>query len=185
MKHGPSLEEERRALLEHIHASRASYRRMLMEIDEEQEARVHHRAEQMAGGDPAFPRSMTMRWLVAHPYASLAAVALVAAGTPLAVRAAAKWRREQQREQDSLRFMAAAAPVPQPGGAASHPYYAQPVYGKPSSPRPAVAAIRAAATSLTAIAAMVLRDPAKMRMAMRLASNAATWARQRRAAQHP
>lgn len=184
MKHGPSLEEERRALLEHIHASRASYRRMLMEIDEEQEARVHHRAEQMAGGDPAFPRSMTMRWLVAHPYATLAAVALVAAGTPLAVRAAAKWRREQRMEQESRRFMAAAAPVPQPG-AAGHAYYAPPAYVKPSSPRPAVAAIRAAATSLTAIAAMVLRDPAKMRMAMGLASNAAAWAKQRRAAHHP
>lgn len=183
MKHGPSLEEERRALLEHIHASRASYRRMLMEIDEEQEARVHHRAEQMAGGDPAFPRSMTMRWLVAHPYATLAAVALVAAGTPLAVRAAAKWRREQRMEQESRLFMPTAA-VPQPGPA-NQAYYAPPVYAKPSSPRPAAAAIRAAATSLTAIAAMVLRDPAKMRMAMRLASNAAAWARQRRAAHHP
>jgi len=177
MKHGPSLEEERRALLERIHSSRASYRRMLMEIDEEQEARVHHRAEQIAGGDPAFPRSMTMRWLVTHPYASLAAVALVAAGTPLAVRAVGKWRREQE----SRRYMAVAA-APQP--AASRGYYAPPVYAQPASPRPAVAAIRAAATSLTAIAAMILRDPAKMRMTMRLASNAAAWARQRRAVHH-
>src|SRR3569833_1691340 len=92
MKHGPSLEDERRALLEHIHSTRSSYRRMLMEIDEEEEARVHHRAEQIAGDDPAFPRSMTMRWLVAHPYASLAAVAVVAAGTPLTKHTKTKWR---------------------------------------------------------------------------------------------
>jgi|GEM_PF-3582887 len=183
MKHGPSLEDERRALLEHIHSTRSSYRRMLMEIDEEEEARVHHRAEQIAGDDPAFPRSMTMRWLVAHPYASLAAVAVVAAGTPFAIRALAKWRRDQENQ----RFIAAnagAVPVAPPGTAASHAYYPAPVYVKQTSPQPAVAAIRAAATSLTAVAAMVLRDPAKMRMAMRLASNAAAWMRQRRAGHH-
>jgi hypothetical protein len=66
MKHGSSLEQERQALLEQIHASRQAYRRLLTEADAEEFA---HETNALYS-DPAqgFPRSMTVRWIMQHPY---------------------------------------------------------------------------------------------------------------------
>lgn len=170
-KHGPSLEEERQAVLERIHASRASYRRMLMEVDEIEEARVQHRVHNIAGNDPDFPRSMTMRWLVENPYLAVAAVAAVAVGAPLAVRALAKSRKAMAR-----RRLIGGAPFS--SSSASAPVYAAP----PAPQQPAVSAGSAAVTGLMTIAAMILRDPARMQMIMRFASNTFASMRQRRTA---
>jgi hypothetical protein len=79
MKHGPSLQEERDALLEHIHASRAAYRRMLTEVNTAEEQKLDNRIAKLAPEQPGFPRSMTVRWIMKHPYLSALAVAGTAA----------------------------------------------------------------------------------------------------------
>lgn len=67
-----TLEEERRALLEQIEASRAVYRRMLSSSDSNARRGAGHSgsALQRAGMNPTiaadFPRSHTMRWIIAH-----------------------------------------------------------------------------------------------------------------------
>jgi len=75
MKQGPSLQEERDALLEHIHASRAAYRRMLTDINAAEEQKFHNEAARLAPEQPDFPRSKTMRWVIKHPYLAALAVA--------------------------------------------------------------------------------------------------------------
>ncbi len=62
----PTLEEERRALLEQFEASRAVYRRMLSGTSR---ARVTSSLRQTGRAShiaPGFPRSQTMRWIIAH-----------------------------------------------------------------------------------------------------------------------
>jgi len=77
MKNGPSLQEERDALLEHIHASRAAYRRMLTDLNAAEEQKFENEIARLAPETPGFPRSMTVRWIMKHPYIS----AFAAAGT--------------------------------------------------------------------------------------------------------
>ena len=79
MKHGPSLQEERDALLEHIHASRAAYRRMLTDLNAAEEQKFNNEIAKLAPETPGFPRSMTVRWIMKHPYISAFAVAGTAA----------------------------------------------------------------------------------------------------------
>jgi UDP-N-acetylmuramate-alanine ligase len=75
MKHGPSIQEERDALLEHMHASRVTYRQLLTDLDTEQKTGTVSASEQLR-----FPRSMTMRWIMRHRYlCAVAATAAVAA----------------------------------------------------------------------------------------------------------
>lgn len=89
-----TLEEERRALLEQIEASRAVYRRMLNGSDTYTRKRIRHSgsAMQRAGAIPTmeggFPRSHTMRWLIAHRWqlaiGITAAIILLGPGRKLA-----------------------------------------------------------------------------------------------------
>lgn len=84
MKHVPSPYEERRALLARMQESRTTYRRLLTQSD-----RPHSDSELPVPGTQAkdFPRSMTVRWIMRHPYVSaLAATALVFLGPGRAVR---------------------------------------------------------------------------------------------------
>ncbi|MDN5751839.1 MAG: hypothetical protein L0H15_00975 [Nitrosospira sp.] len=71
-----SLEEEKRALLERMHASRRNFRSRF--VDEDNHNYGH------PGDAHAFPRSHTFKFLTRHPYSS-AAIGLLAT---LAVRAA-------------------------------------------------------------------------------------------------
>lgn len=75
MKHASSLQEEREALLEQIHASRSAYRRMLTQEDTEEYARSVSAAN-AHNADPShnFPRSKTVRWIMQHPYLSASLV---------------------------------------------------------------------------------------------------------------
>lgn len=62
----PTLEEERRALLEQFEASRAVYRRMLSGT---RTARITSSLRHTGSAShiaPDFPRSHTMRWIIAH-----------------------------------------------------------------------------------------------------------------------
>jgi hypothetical protein len=59
----PTLEEERRALLEQIEASRALYRRMLSKNDK---SHIDSASRQDPFITNGFPRSHTMRWIIAH-----------------------------------------------------------------------------------------------------------------------
>jgi hypothetical protein len=207
MKHGPSLEDERRALLEHIHASRAAYRRMLTEIDEEYEAQATHHLHAMAD-DPGFPRSMTMRWIIQHPYATAGAVAgtvaVVALAAPRIARVVERRRAMKAGRAAGLAGSfdtpMAHAPVVSQGydregrpvgyDAQGRPVAFVPSYLQPAVHSPVQAGSqqarllvlgRAAITSLATAAMMILRDPAKMRMAMRLFTTASDYVRRRRA----
>lgn len=123
MKHGPSLEDERRALLEHIHSTRAAYRRMLTETDEAEhghnESRLHMRTP-----DPAFPRSMTVRWVMRHPYAIVGGVAVAALLAPRAVRMVTR-----------LRYMTMRGPLAAgTAGTAGNPFFARSAAAAPAAP---------------------------------------------------
>lgn len=74
-----SLEEERRALLARMHASREVYRSRFPEMLPESK-HPHAPAAPALPHEHAFPRSHTFRFIERHPYATaLAASALVAA----------------------------------------------------------------------------------------------------------
>lgn len=183
MKEATSLEDEKRALLEQIHASRENYRRMLTKPDT--------RSRKLIGGATTstyqpqhFPRSMTMRWLVGHPYLSMAAVATMAAATMLGTRTAKKavtYRKDRSGKHLST-------------GQA---------YRKPSSEMEAVGTRRTARTRSTdfpqhrnsvqpmstarkaftgaiTLGAMLLRDPRKMQAVTSAVTAAAAYIQSRR-----
>ena len=89
-----TLEDERRALLEQIEASRAVYRRMLSGSSSSGSKGISHAgsAVQGAGLNPTmaadFPRSHTMRWIIAHRWqlaiGVTAAIILLGPGRKLA-----------------------------------------------------------------------------------------------------
>jgi hypothetical protein len=68
----PSLEEERRALLEQMEASRAMYRRML--ADSSPSAFLNATQGTSRTGS-SFPQSRTVRWIMDHPFLLAAGVA--------------------------------------------------------------------------------------------------------------
>lgn len=215
---GRSLEEQRSALLEQIHASRSVYRRMLTQGESIETATAHEHAaagtdirdeaaaEESASAagaraaasrtratDPGFPRSMTMRWIMDHPFYTAAAVVGVAMLIPKAARAG-----KRAGGKLSSRKRNKAAPPPSnygpPGhaqsyGAPTSNGYPQTVYIQQPSPQKAGALAGAAAfggtalTSIITIATMVLRDPAKMQMAMKLFSSASDYLHKRRSQQ--
>lgn len=210
MKHGPSLEDERRALLEHIHSTRAAYRRMLTETDEAEHG--HNESRHMRTPDPAFPRSMTVRWVMQHPYAIAGGVAVAVLLAPRAVRMVTRLRYMTMRGPVTAgntgnpffaRSAAAAPSAPaygrtdtagMPGAsqtrgydAAGRPVTYGPTYGqaggyvKPGLGPRMLALGRAAATGLATAAAMVARDPAKRQIAMRVFTIASAYLAKRRA----
>lgn len=167
MKHAHSLEEERQALLEQIHASRESYRRMLMQSDalEEKSTESHMN---LVGKDNGFPRSTTMRWVMQHPYLSAAVATAIVIATPLAGRKLAT-RRTAAGVNPAVNKSRAVA-----GDASRAKRTARTrstdMTGSSVAPAGLVVAGRAAATGLATAAMMVLRDPSKMRMAAKLFS---------------
>lgn len=203
---GRSLEEQRNALLEQIHASRAVYRRMLTQGESIETASAHEHAaagtdirDEAAGAEAAsgrtaakdsnFPRSTTMRWIMDHPFYTAAAVVGIAMLIPKAARAG-----KQAGSKVSSRKRNKAAPPPPHYGppGQSHVYGAPPpqtVYIQQPSPQKSGALAGFAAfggtalTSIITIATMVLRDPAKMQMAMKLLSTTSDYVRKRRS--HP
>jgi hypothetical protein len=216
---GRSLEEQRSALLEQIHASRTVYRRMLTQGESIETASAHEHAaagtdireEDAANStvkaahtrrtirtqeyDVEFPRSTTMRWVMTHPFYTAAALVGIAMLIPKASRMGKKAgsRLSSRRHGKS---------VPPPGGplasGQAHTYgpppqngYPQTVYiQQPASPKTgALAGVAAfggtALTSIITIATMVLRDPAKMQMAMKAFSSASAYLHKRRGEKMP
>ena len=75
-----ALEDEKRALLERMRASRNAYRSRFLHADEDHHVDTH-----------SFPRSHTFKFLIRHPYsATLAALAAVAVLPRGSVRKAVK-----------------------------------------------------------------------------------------------
>lgn len=157
----PSLEEERRALLAQIEASRAVYRRMLSgtaDVAAQDAARSTHRvvqAEKYAG----FPRSRTVRWVMDHPLA-------VAVGVSVLVWAAPQWwSARRSSRQDKL-----------PGHSVSR--------RKSAENEPQLAhrdtTNEGKARALLTAAALLMRNPATVRTLSRAASTAWEWFKQRR-----
>ena len=102
----PSLEEERRALLEQIAASRAIYRRMLTESPTTIQAESYPRPTMPAD----FPRSQAIRWIKNHPWLSdcgLAALLWLGPGRRLARRARAGTRSAPIPGKSALKGIAA------------------------------------------------------------------------------
>jgi hypothetical protein len=174
MKTNTSLQDERLALLEQIHASRMSYRRMLTETDKPestpQAGRVHNIVKRNGSS-----RTNAINWVTKHPYLSIAAAsALIFMGQRI-VRTAVKRKNASSLHSE---------PAQRPGTTGKS------IPARRSTDRigqahlPALAAkpsrIAAAFTGLATVAAMVLRDPAKMRVATRMFSIANSFVQQRR-----
>lgn len=184
MKHASSLEQERQALLEQIHASRAAYRRMLGQYDEPghpQEgghavSHVHH--AHLRGMPSGFPRSTTMRWIVSHPYAIAGAAAglaaLIAIGPRRVLTAVRSAPAAVQRKFHAQTESAAALPP----HALLSPNTPPPQNEVPAVQRASIGA--AALASLAGAVSMMMRDPARMQMAARAANAATQWLRKRR-----
>ncbi len=213
---GRSLEEQRNALLEQIHASRSVYRRMLTQGESIETASAHEHAAagtdirqdaaassaSLSGSaglrgkasDPAFPRSMTMRWIMDHPFYTAAAIVGVAMLIPKAARAGKRVNSKLGSKKRSKAPQAPTAYVPpvQMHGSSvpAQGAYPQTVYiQQPASPHKtgALAGMAAfggtALTSIITIATMVMRDPAKMQMAMKMFHTASDYMRKRRGQQ--
>ncbi len=137
----PSLEDERRALLEQIEASRAVYRRMLAG---EPGFRAAH-APAHASSSGTYSPSRALQWLLAHPLWVAGGVALLVL---LAPRIVGGKKRVAARH-----------------GAAN---------------RPAAAAGGGTLRALFTVAALLLRDPTRMRATAKFAGSLWQWLRQRR-----
>ncbi len=144
----PSLEDERRALLEQIEASRAVYRRMLAGEPATGSTRAPLHPGSHVAATP--PRNRALQWAMDHPLWVAGGVALLVLLAPRAIgsgrRTAA--RRKSARQQ------------------------AEPASG---------GTLRA----LLTVAALLLRDPARMRAASAFAGSAWQWLQQRRHAVRP
>ena len=162
----PSLEEERRALLAQIEASRAVYRRMLSGTPDIAGSGTSSADQKgMQKGMPtdkivSFPRSRTMRWVMDHPLA-------VAASVSLLVWAAPQWWESRGRagtsktlERRSERSKASKTERRQT-----------------DRHLPAEGTGRALLTA----AVLLMRNPATMRTLSRVAGSAWDWFQQRRA----
>ncbi len=135
----PSLEDERRALLEQIEASRAVYRRMLTDSP----------TDRTAHGTPA--RNRGVAWMLEHPVWVAGGVALLVLLVP---RISAHRRHKAARQQARQRAVER-MPEPASGGT-----------------------LRA----LLTVAALLLRDPARLRAAAQFAGSAWQWLQRRRQA---
>lgn len=155
-----SLEEERRALLEQIEASRAVYRRMLSgspsayEAGQAQHGPASARIGDGAAGSvrsgPDFPRSRTVQWVMDHPV-------MVAAGVAVLVWAAPRWwsRRPAAKALPARRLHKEAAREEIP------------------------LAREGTARALITAGALLLRNPATMRTLSHFAGTVWQWLKQR------
>ena len=183
MKHAHSLEEERQALLEQIHASREAYRRMLMQSDAYEGKNTENHLN-LVGKDTGFPRSMTIRWIMQHPYLSAAAATAILIATPLAGRVLATRRTAVSAKQAAVnksRVVAGdASRTRRTARTRSTDIRSTDVTSSSVARAGPVVAGRAAVTGLATAAMMILRDPAKMRMAAKLFSSIAGFVQARR-----
>jgi hypothetical protein len=177
-QHAHSLEEERQALLEQIHASRDAYRRMLRQSDTAEEKNTE--SVGLIGKGSGFPRSMTVRWIMQHPYLCAAVATALVVAAPLAGRALATRRTAASANPAANRSRAAAGdPIRTRRTARTR---STDMAGSSAAPAAGlVVAGRAAITGLATAAMMILRDPAKMRMAGRLLSTITGFVQARRA----
>lgn len=165
----PSLEEERRALLAQIEASRAVYRRMLSGAPSDAGSGISptdpkgmqkgKHSEKIVG----FPRSRTMRWMMDHPVA-------VAASVSLLVWAAPRWWASYGRAKAGKSLDQLDRPVERSKAGKNERRQTD------RSP-PAEGTGRALLTA----AALLMRNPATMRTLGRAAGSAWHWFQQRRA----
>lgn len=158
MKPALTLEEEKRLLLEQLESSRAVYRRMLTNTDDEP---VYREAAPVIydGYTPVnpypkrFPQSQTMQWIMRNPYLFAAgAVALAVAGKKGLSKSAAKSKSQPEQEPDN---------------------------NNNANLKKGIAATTLG-TSLATTAAMVLRNPAQMRAVMRAIGVAFNYYKSRR-----
>ncbi len=151
----PSLEDERRSLLEQIEASRAVYRRMLSG-----EPGTSAGADKLGGrpaNRPPAGRSQAVQWMMEHPLWVAGGVALLVLIAPRMIRSStgklrqrrAQQRRAQQRQAQQQRRDEASSGT-----------------------------MRALMTT----AVLLLRDPARLRMAVRFTQSAWQWLQRRRQA---
>lgn len=151
----PSLEDERRALLEQIEASRAVYRRMLAG---ETGAAPLRSSRHARPGMPVAPEQTTVRqkvaqspavlWMMEHPLWVAGGVALLVLLAPRVMAATSRKRQASRRPAPAWR----------------------------AAPRPSGGAARALLTT----AVLLLRDPARLRAAARMLGVGWQWIQQQR-----
>lgn len=145
-----SLEDERRALLEQIEASRAVYRRMLSDEPDPALARQSYGRDAARQGRDAGTGARAVQWMMEHPLWVAGGVALVVLLLPRVTGARKRAARRSERQR------------------------------RESEPRQ-----RGTVRALLTAAALLLRDPARMRAAARIAQTAWHWVQQRRASAAP
>jgi hypothetical protein len=211
---GRSLEEQRSALLEQIHASRTVYRRMLVQGESIETASAHEHAAagtdireedtanstakaayarrtiRTQGADAAFPRSTTMRWVMTHPFYTAAAIVGIVMLLPKASRVSKKAsgklasRKHGKAAQPPSSPVASGQPTaygpPPQNGYPQTVYIQQPTSAKAGAMAGVAAFGGTALTSIITIATMVMRDPAKMQMAMKMFTKASSYLHKRR-----
>jgi hypothetical protein len=184
MKQTTSLEDERRALLEQIHSSRETYRRMLTGSDSRSRSRKLMGSSTAAGVHQPqhFPRSMTMRSIMEHPYMSAAAVTAIAMLGTRTAKSAVTHRSHAHPNQEWQKGRAYRPPAAS-SEATGRPRTARtrstdfPQYSNRSKP---MTVARSAFTGLATLAAMLLRDPRKMQAATSAITAATTFIQSRR-----
>lgn len=185
MSENSSLEEEKRALLEQIHSSRETYRRMLAKSDTPKRGVVVDNVVNIGQMDQDFPRSMTMRWILKHPYASTAAsTAVVAAAALLGTRsvksvASLRYGKSNRPSHFNAAYMRPAVS----GESSGRPRTARTRstdFGASGNVSKPMTIARSLFTGLATAAAMLARDPRKLRTAANALSAAAGFVRARR-----
>jgi hypothetical protein len=136
-----SLEDERRALLEHIEASRAVYRRMLSDASPPRVVRHGQPADTVLRHTEASAGGRALSWMKAHPL-------WVAAGMTLIVLLVSRSKVSGKRATH-------ATSLPQ---------------REPSSPSGTLRA-------LLTVAALLLREPSRVRTTTRMLKSAWQWLR--------
>jgi len=102
----PSLEEERRALLEQIEASRAVYRRMLAGDEKSAAGSMTAANPRTSRGAQTFPRSRTVRWVMDHPWwVAFGVAAVVWAGPGGLKKVFGRARAAQPRGKTAVKGM--------------------------------------------------------------------------------
>lgn len=174
-----SLEDEKRALLDQIHSSRETYRRMLKH-DARDENIIEGNVVNIGHMD-RFPRSMTMRWIVQHPYMSAAAVAAVALLGTRSARTAItdQVSRVNRRLHANAATMRPAMSHDVAGSRRTARTRSTDFQASGNMSRP-MSIARSMFTGLITAGAMLLRDPRKMKAASNAFSAAAKFVRERR-----
>jgi hypothetical protein len=180
MNQNTSLEDEKRALLEQIHSSRETYRRMLSKSDTPKRGVVVDNVVNIGQMDQ-FPRSATMRWIVGHPYASAAVVAAAALLGTRSAKTAISHRSGKSSHQlhGNSAYLRPTVGNDAPAGRRTARTRSTDFAANNNTSKP-VAIARSVFTGLATAAAMIMRDPRKMRAAANAFSTAAGFVRSRR-----